>query len=1029
MTDEFGQELSLTHDIKHTANDAPSRADADVSWRRRGPPAPGGALALDPRRQPMLRSGPPSEPRNKPPPAPPRNLASEATYAKRPVAGAVGFGDKKPITPGPAPAPGAATAFEETDDSSKIPSRTIDLYWQSYPQEVIYVRKNRREAPTRETRSRMPVVLRNLAPDTAFDPRDMWNKEKKRIEDAREAAIAFEAEAKSAAKSGKGKAGGKATAKKPTKKEEMIEKNKKDQEARDVRLDLEKLENAVRSCRQKALLGVTIMSTKCETQVGKLRQLLMILDAELKEKNTPAVLDALWAIEAATLYIQALEQEDGVEDIVKGDAKKKDKKGGKEDKKGGGKDEKKGGGKKSAAGVDKKPRTPEAALLHDFRKELRAARQIRADLGPNLATFQLENMHDRLPPLSPFLKAWTLDPWQKRVLHHVDQGKSAIVCAPTSSGKTVISTYTCVNSKRVLFVVPTEPLVWQVAAMFQKLLAGSAVALATNQLAYRPCEDKSRVVVGTPLALESSLVKVRGLVGGEISNRWDYAQLEGGFADFEYAVFDEVHALDGEEGAALQRLIRCVTCPMLALSATIGNATELRAWWQSLRDDAIATIDARDSPPEHNIVELVEHRGRFINVQNLVLDEHGRLERLHPCAALSSQRLVNEGADRVAFALTPADASELYKVLARNYGDKVADLDPNVWFSERAKAEEAKYVEDLKLRAARNVPGADAALKRVTSDSSAARAAVSTRSRIALDDSKNYESALKARLAELAAADALGCDKVLSSFVPAHLEQARSSDADASPAFSMLQVSWQMSERKLFPAIAFHLDSFCCLGLFKSLVVDIEMAEKTKYPNWADELRARADATAKKAEQQAKMQERNAKAAEDEAKDGFDEGETYVDITAPHPEFVLAPPTARLSSKEIDDILDEMKRDTANKETLESSHLLVRALRRGFALYIDDAAFSVYRRIVQRLAQKGKLAIVFSDASLAYGVNMPFRTVAFCGDEGSLLTPLLAQQMAGRAGRRGLDTQGNLVYLGMSWERIQRLMVRYSGGV
>ena len=110
-----------------------------------------------------------------------------------------------------------------------------------------------------------------------------------------------------------------------------------------------------------------------------------------------------------------------------------------------------------------------------------------------------------------------------------------------------------------------------------------------------------------------------------------------------------------------------------------------------------------------------------------------------------------------------------------------------------------------------------------------------------------------------------------------------------------------------------------------------------------------------------------------------DGGETFVDVTAPHPEFILAPPTSRLSAKEIDDILLELKRDTQGREELKPTHILVRALRRGFAIYIEDAAFSVYRRVVQRLAQQGKLAIVFSDVSLAYGVNMPFRTVMFCG--------------------------------------------------
>ncbi|CAM9516759.1 unnamed protein product, partial [Phaeothamnion confervicola] len=31
--------------------------------------------------------------------------------------------------------------------------------------------------------------------------------------------------------------------------------------------------------------------------------------------------------------------------------------------------------------------------------------------------------------------------------------------------------------------------------------------------------------------------------------------------------------------------------------------------------------------------------------------------------------------------------------------------------------------------------------------------------------------------------------------------------------------------------------------------------------------------------------------------------------------------------------------------------------------------------------------------------------------------------MSGRAGRRGLDTQGNLLFMNMPWERIQYLML------
>ena len=54
---------------------------------------------------------------------------------------------------------------------------------------------------------------------------------------------------------------------------------------------------------------------------------------------------------------------------------------------------------------------------------------------------------------------------------------------------------------------------------------------------------------------------------------------------------------------------------------------------------------------------------------------------------------------------------------------------------------------------------------------------------------------------------------------------------------------------------------------------------------------------------------------------------------------------------------------------------------------------------------------------------MPFRSCVFCGDMGPALTPLIAQQMQGRAGRRGMDVQGNIVYLGMEWGVIENLML------
>ena len=73
------------------------------------------------------------------------------------------------------------------------------------------------------------------------------------------------------------------------------------------------------------------------------------------------------------------------------------------------------------------------------------------------------------------------------------------------------------GAQRVLFVVPSEPLVWQVAAFFSQLLRDEGdvttkVALVTDQMTFNPLKKfdiMPQIVVGTPMALESSLTKVK----------------------------------------------------------------------------------------------------------------------------------------------------------------------------------------------------------------------------------------------------------------------------------------------------------------------------------------------------------------------------------------------------------------------------------------------------------------------------------------------------------------------------------------
>lgn len=141
----------------------------------------------------------------------------------------------------------------------------------------------------------------------------------------------------------------------------------------------------------------------------------------------------------------------------------------------------------------------------------------------HIVDFQLTEMSDRLPPLNlhALQGKFVLDAWQLKVINFIENKKSVLITAPTSSGKTVLSTYVCTSGAKVLFVVPTEPLAWQVAAMLRALKLG--ISLIVPTLTFVPAQFD--VVVGTPQALESALTKQIGF-------------------DFQWAIFDEVHSLN-----------------------------------------------------------------------------------------------------------------------------------------------------------------------------------------------------------------------------------------------------------------------------------------------------------------------------------------------------------------------------------------------------------------------------------------------------------------------------------------------------
>jgi superfamily II RNA helicase len=102
------------------------------------------------------------------------------------------------------------------------------------------------------------------------------------------------------------------------------------------------------------------------------------------------------------------------------------------------------------------------------------------------------------------------------------------------------------------------------------------------------------------------------------------------------------------------------------------------------------------------------------------------------------------------------------------------------------------------------------------------------------------------------------------------------------------------------------------------------------------------------------------------------------------------------------------------------SHPLIRALYRGVGVH-HGGLVKQYRDLVETLFRGKHLKVVVSTSSLALGINMPARSVTLCGDS-KLLTPLQYRQMSGRAGRRGYDNIGHVIFFAVPPRKIFRLL-------
>ena len=108
------------------------------------------------------------------------------------------------------------------------------------------------------------------------------------------------------------------------------------------------------------------------------------------------------------------------------------------------------------------------------------------------------------------------------------------------------------------------------------------------------------------------------------------------------------------------------------------------------------------------------------------------------------------------------------------------------------------------------------------------------------------------------------------------------------------------------------------------------------------------------------------------------------------------------------------------KNIEQKDSIFMRGIPYGIC-YHHSALNNKQRMAVESMLRMKFLNVVVATTTLAVGIHVPCKTVVIAGDE-IYLTPLTYRQMAGRAGRRGFDNVGRVIFLGVPERKVKRLM-------
>ncbi|CAF0901849.1 unnamed protein product [Rotaria sordida] len=597
--------------------------------------------------------------------------------------------------------------------------------------------------------------------------------------------------------------------------------------------------------------------------------------------------------------------------------------------------------------------------------------------------FQIEKINSRLPRCQKGIPDSRVpdfipDNWQVKFLDAVDRQQSIIIVSPTASGKTYASYYAMNKVLKdrddpngiCVYVAPTKALVNQVAATIHYKF-GSVFGIFTRD--YRTNMNGCRILVTVPQCMQILLLSPS-------HQRWCQR--------IKYAIFDEIHCMSGEAGSDVwEKTMLLINCPMIGLSATVNNGDELCHWIENIENQRSKLFPT--SKPRQ--VCFIAHHERMADL-NKYLYSNRQLYPIHPIGLMNAKQLITRGVPKD-FSLSPYETLQLndvMKTLSTNRKGNDVEVNPIPtltqyfepdWIIERTKCND--YSQFVR---------------------------------------KQFDSLINNKENTI-------IDSIVTSLKPIASKDIHYPETKPTSSL-IIDFILTLKEKNLLPCIVFSDNRMLCETMATSVAEYFENLEKnlreTKYKNQIELLKKRLETIEKTAKKV--KQKKISKSSNNRNHDEDNIAELELLEEEKNNQMILS----SLEQQLLDGMLDEgtlANRHECDRELVDSllkrasseNPRLVGYMQRGVA-YHHAGLNNKGRVAVEALFRNRYVQVVFSTATLALGIHMPTKTVAFVKDS-IYLDALQYRQSSGRAGRRGFDVQGHVVFVDIPLPKISHLLI------